>query len=142
MAPKKAPLGTTPRRPGEADRDAIETQLLQLVSPHSRVLVIGRDTWPLSRTLSGVGCRVSVVEGPVKKELVQQGLLTLFVQHTSCSLLVQENADPDVQRDLEEFFQRLVPPGDHPSMSWLAHDSEGQVECGWLCDQHQGCLVV
>ncbi len=51
-----------PARPGEADRDAIETQLLQLVSPHSRVLVIGRDTWPLSRTLSSVGCRVSVVE--------------------------------------------------------------------------------
>ena len=51
-----------PARPGEADRDAIETQLLQLVSPHSRVLVIGRDTWPLSRTLSSAGCRVSVVE--------------------------------------------------------------------------------
>ena len=51
-----------PARPGEADRDAIETQLLQLVSPHSRVLVIGRDTWPLSRSLSSAGCRVSVVE--------------------------------------------------------------------------------
>ena len=49
-------------RAGEAERDAIEAKLLQLVSPHSRVLVIGCDTWPLSRSLSTSGCRVSVVE--------------------------------------------------------------------------------
>jgi secondary thiamine-phosphate synthase enzyme len=61
----------------------------------------------------------------VRHSGVQQGLLTLFVQHTSCSLLVQENADPDVRRDLEAFFRRLVPAGDDPSMSWLTHDSEG-----------------
>lgn len=61
----------------------------------------------------------------VRDSGVQQGLLTLFVQHTSCSLLVQENADPDVRRDLEEFFRRLVPSGDDPSMNWLTHDSEG-----------------
>ncbi|MDQ0028178.1 secondary thiamine-phosphate synthase enzyme [Variovorax paradoxus] len=40
------------------------------------------------------------------------GLLTLFIRHTSASLLVQENADPDVQADLERFFARLVPDGD------------------------------
>ena len=40
------------------------------------------------------------------------GLLTLFVRHTSCSLLIQENADPEVQRDLERFLDRLVPQGD------------------------------
>jgi secondary thiamine-phosphate synthase enzyme len=56
---------------------------------------------------------------------LREGLLTLFVQHTSCSLLVQENADPDVQRDLQEFFRRLVPPSDDPSMKWLAHTTEG-----------------
>ncbi len=61
----------------------------------------------------------------VRESGVEQGLLTLFVQHTSCSLLVQENADPDVRRDLEEFFRRLVPPGDDPSMRWLTHDNEG-----------------
>jgi SAM-dependent methyltransferase len=49
-------------RPSEADRDAIDTKLFQLVGPHSRVLVIGRDTWPLTRSLSSAGCRVSVVE--------------------------------------------------------------------------------
>lgn len=53
------------------------------------------------------------------------GLLTLFVRHTSCSLLVQENADPDVQVDLQAFFCRLVPPGDDPSMSYLTHVLEG-----------------
>ncbi len=40
------------------------------------------------------------------------GLLTLHVQHTSASLLIQENADPEVRRDLERFFARLVPDGD------------------------------
>lgn len=40
------------------------------------------------------------------------GLLTLFVRHTSASLLIQENADPDVRHDLEAFFARLVPEGD------------------------------
>lgn len=53
------------------------------------------------------------------------GLLTLFVRHTSCSLLVQENADPDVRRDLLAFLQRLVPPADDPSMSYLVHRDEG-----------------
>ncbi|MEO0485225.1 MAG: secondary thiamine-phosphate synthase enzyme YjbQ [Pseudomonadota bacterium] len=53
------------------------------------------------------------------------GLLTLLVRHTSCSLLVQENADPDVQRDLQAFFARLVPGADDPSMSYLWHTAEG-----------------
>ncbi len=42
----------------------------------------------------------------------QDGLLTLHLQHTSASLLIQENASPDVRRDLEAFFKRLVPDGD------------------------------
>ncbi|MBM3390441.1 MAG: YjbQ family protein [Betaproteobacteria bacterium] len=40
------------------------------------------------------------------------GLLTLFIRHTSASLIIQENADPEVQRDLERFLARLVPDGD------------------------------
>lgn len=54
-----------------------------------------------------------------------EGLLTLFVRHTSCSLLIQENADPDVKRDLKEFFGRLVPPTSDPSMRWVMHTDEG-----------------
>ena len=53
------------------------------------------------------------------------GLLTLFVQHTSCSLLIQENADPEVQTDLRNYFARLVPPSSDPSMSYLTHTYEG-----------------
>ncbi|MGR3615694.1 MAG: secondary thiamine-phosphate synthase enzyme YjbQ [Paracoccaceae bacterium] len=55
----------------------------------------------------------------------RDGLLTLFVRHTSCSLLIQENADPEVQGDLMAFFDRLVPPSDHPAMSYLRHTYEG-----------------
>lgn len=53
------------------------------------------------------------------------GLLTLFVRHTSCSLLIQENADPEVQTDLQNFFHRLVPPSTDPSMGYLTHTYEG-----------------
>jgi secondary thiamine-phosphate synthase enzyme len=53
------------------------------------------------------------------------GLLTAFVRHTSASLLIQENADPDVRRDLEAFLRRLVPPADDPSMHYLVHRAEG-----------------
>ncbi|MBN9889235.1 secondary thiamine-phosphate synthase enzyme YjbQ [Salipiger abyssi] len=53
------------------------------------------------------------------------GLLTLFIRHTSASLLIQENADPEVQSDLTAYFHRLVPPSDDPSMSYLTHTYEG-----------------
>ena len=53
------------------------------------------------------------------------GLLTLFIRHTSASLLIQENADPEVQTDLTAYFDRLVPPSDDPSMHYLTHTYEG-----------------
>jgi len=43
---------------------------------------------------------------------IQTGMVHLFVQHTSCSLVIQENADPTVQSDMERFLSRLVPDGD------------------------------
>ncbi len=55
----------------------------------------------------------------------EEGLLIVFVRHTSCSLLVQENADPSVQRDLDAFFRRLVPPSSDPAMGWIEHRQEG-----------------
>ena len=55
----------------------------------------------------------------------EEGLLTVFVRHTSCSLLIQENADPDVRTDLLSFFRRLVPPASDPQMSWIVHRAEG-----------------
>lgn len=55
----------------------------------------------------------------------RNGLLTLFCQHTSCSLLIQENADPDVLVDLQAFFKRLVPAANDTSMGYLRHRTEG-----------------
>jgi secondary thiamine-phosphate synthase enzyme len=52
------------------------------------------------------------VEAWLTKNNCQDGLLTLHLRHTSASLLIQENADPDVRRDLDAFFARLVPDGD------------------------------
>ena len=57
----------------------------------------------------------------VSRSEVQTGLLTLHLRHTSASLLIQENADPDVRRDLEAFFARLVPDGD----DLFVHTAEG-----------------
>ena len=62
------------------------------------------------------------VETWVSKNRFQTGLVTLQVRHTSASLLIQENADPDVRRDLESFFGRLIPDGD----PLFAHIAEGE----------------
>jgi secondary thiamine-phosphate synthase enzyme len=61
----------------------------------------------------------------VSQSGAETGLLTLFVRHTSCSLLIQENADPAVRHDLDAFFRRLVPDADDPSMDYLVHRLEG-----------------
>lgn len=56
---------------------------------------------------------------------ITDGLLTLMVRHTSASLLIQENADPEVCTDLQAFFHRLVPPTSDPAMAYLTHTYEG-----------------
>lgn len=61
----------------------------------------------------------------VRDQDAGEGVLTVFVRHTSCSLLIQENADPDVRRDLDAFFKRLVPSADDSSMRYLVHRLEG-----------------
>ena len=52
---------------------------------------------------------------------VRNGTVTVFVQHTSCSIVIMENADPTARRDLEKFFDRLVPEG----ADYFTHDTEG-----------------
>jgi secondary thiamine-phosphate synthase enzyme len=52
---------------------------------------------------------------------VSDGLCTVFIRHTSASLIIQENADPSARRDLETFLDRLVPDG----ASWMTHRAEG-----------------
>jgi secondary thiamine-phosphate synthase enzyme len=61
------------------------------------------------------------VETIVNESKIQNGTVTVFAQHTSCSLIVMENADPTARRDLEEFFDRLVPE----NADYFEHDSEG-----------------
>ncbi len=58
----------------------------------------------------------------ISKNGFKSGLVTLLLRHTSASLLIQENADPDVRRDLDKFFERLVPDGD----PIFAHTAEGE----------------
>lgn len=66
-----------------------------------------------------------VVARWLDEEGATDGVLTLFIRHTSASLLIQENADPSVQHDLLGFLDRLAPPADDPRMAWMTHRSEG-----------------
>jgi len=72
-------------------------------------------------TRRGLNEITAAVRDLVRAAEIAEGLCTLFVRHTSASLVIQENADPTVQRDLEAFLSRLVPDGD----SLFLHDAEG-----------------
>jgi secondary thiamine-phosphate synthase enzyme len=61
------------------------------------------------------------VHSKIDKCGIQNGTVTVFVQHTSCSIVIMENADPTARRDLEMFFDRLVPE----DAGYFTHDSEG-----------------
>ena len=56
----------------------------------------------------------------LSKQKIKKGLLTIFLQHTSCSLIIQENADPDVKKDLKKFFDQIAPESNN-----YIHQSEG-----------------
>lgn len=71
----------------------------------------GRGTYDITREVAGI----------VRASNARDGLATVFVHHTSASLIVCENADPAVRRDLDAFFARLVPDGD----PLFSHDAEG-----------------
>ena len=76
-------------------------------------------------TFSTRGRGLYLVTSEVTRELqsctFETGLVNLFIQHTSASLLIQENADPTARKDLEKFIDRLVPDGE----SWHVHTLEG-----------------
>jgi secondary thiamine-phosphate synthase enzyme len=61
------------------------------------------------------------VQSKIDKSGIQNGIVTVFVQHTSCSIVIMENADPTARRDLEEFFDRLV----SEDADYFTHDAEG-----------------
>ena len=79
------------------------------------------DTQTISTQGQGLYEFTSMLDDFVRNAGIETGLLTVFVRHTSCSLLIQENADGDVQTDLMGFYRRLVPEG----MDWLVHTTEG-----------------
>jgi secondary thiamine-phosphate synthase enzyme len=72
-----------------------------LTSAHTQITVPtkGKGLYPFTRA----------VQDWLRKQPPLDGILTVFIQHTSCSLVIQENADPDVTLDLADFFERLVP---------------------------------
>ena len=63
----------------------------------------------------------AAVQAEVRGANVRDGLCTVFVRHTSASLVIQENADPSAKHDLERWLERLVPEGD----PFYTHDTEG-----------------
>jgi secondary thiamine-phosphate synthase enzyme len=63
----------------------------------------------------------AAIDSKIDKCRIQNGTVTVFVQHTSCSIVIMENADPTARRDLEEFFERLVPE----DADYFTHDTEG-----------------
>ena len=76
-------------------------------------------------TINTTGAGLYEFTDDVARWVAEEGIVTLFVQHTSASLLIQENADAEVKGDLQEFFHRLVPQSTDPSMTYLQHTYEG-----------------
>lgn len=98
-------------------------QLGEVAEPHGhRSTVLSQAAGELQISTLGPGCTEFTAE--VERWLQQigalDGVVHLFIRHTSASLLIQENADPDVQRDLVEALRRLAPEGSH-----YRHHSEG-----------------
>lgn len=80
-----------------------------------------RETLPVQTRQRGFYEVTAAVQGLVGGSGVVSGLCNVFIHHTSASLIICENADPDVLTDLERYFQRLVPDGD----SLFEHTAEG-----------------
>lgn len=83
------------------------------------------DVLTISTSGQGLYEFTRAAEDFIKRNPCDDGLLTIFVRHTSCSLIIQENADLEVKTDLKNFFARLVPPSNDPSMAYLTHTYEG-----------------
>ena len=79
------------------------------------------DTFRISTRGKGTYEITDQVERIVHASGIKTGTVTVFVQHTSCSLAIYENADPSARKDLHEFFERLVPE----NTPWFVHTSEG-----------------
>src|ERR1700758_1392834 len=93
--------------------DITETELSQMHVYHDQLEVRSRG--------KGLYEITDDVQSKIDNCSIRNGTVTVFVQHTSCSLVVMENADPTARKDLEEFFERLVPE----DSDYFTHTTEG-----------------
>ena len=84
---------------------------MRIKTEHFTIATSGKGTYEIT----------DKIEALVRESKIENGIVTVFAQHTSCSLIVMENADPTARRDLEEYFDRLVPE----NADYFEHDSEG-----------------
>ena len=84
---------------------------MRVKTDHFAIATSGKGTYEIT----------DKIEAIVRESEVENGVVTVFSQHTSCSLILMENADPTARRDLEEFFDRLVPE----NADYFEHDAEG-----------------
>ena len=84
---------------------------MRVYSAHFTVSTSGKGTYEITPEVASA----------VAASAVRSGMVTVFIRHTSCSLVIMENADPTARRDLEEFFERLVPE----DTSYFEHTAEG-----------------
>jgi secondary thiamine-phosphate synthase enzyme len=91
--------------------DRVFCTAVRIVNKNFTVATSGKGTYEITDRIEAI----------VRESEVENGVVTVFTQHTSCSLIVMENADPTARRDLEEFFDRLVPE----NADYFEHDSEG-----------------
>jgi len=82
---------------------------------------IHHDQLEVRTTGKGTYEITDAVQAKIDKRGLRNGTVTVFVQHTSCSVIIMENADPKARHDLEEFFNRLVPE----NADYFTHGSEG-----------------
>src|SRR5688572_1230336 len=87
---------------GEASTVGVPEHMLRQVQHEIVISTRGRGFYEFTEQVSDL----------LTQSSIQTGQVTLHVQHTSASLVIQENADPEVRRDFERFFKRLVPDGD------------------------------
>ena len=90
-------------------------------SRYNSTMNVLHQTIRLSTSGKGTYSITDQVQEVFKQSSVKQGIATVFVQHTSCSLVIMENADPDARTDLHEYFDRLVPENE----PYFIHTYEG-----------------
>ena len=90
---------------------AVSVRFMLVVTSNFTASTKGKGTYEITDKIQAL----------VRESKIENGVVTIFAQHTSCSLIVMENADPTARRDLEEYFDRLVPE----NADYFQHDAEG-----------------